>query len=647
MHQVTWNQDTEVYSDSLVFWAYPLSAFTLELEFEGYPVTTKTFATPNQWQRCAIPVPGPFVTFTFNNNTGNSYSLVLDEIALVRNDPVTGIPQPPPPPGQQPPPPPVVKKASVIFDDALRAPWSDVSSAATRHFDESTRVKTGTRSIRVDYLPWGELSLLSGPTWGQETPWAADSLKFDIYPTTQVSIVTVFYGSVDTYSANYPANQWTSVTVPCPSSSGYPVSFTRFRITNNTSNSPTCYFDNVQLVVNGTPPAKTTSHNVGLQQGWNMISSYVQPFDSTLSQLCSDVLQSLVLLKNGAGQVYWPEYGINTIGNWNAYSGYQTYMQSSDMLTLTGNQLSPETVPMPLVKGYNLVAYLRNSPMRIDSALASINDTGLVVKNNAGQVYWPAYAINNIGSMIPGQGYQLYTSRARTLTYPANGPGGTNESPGKVTTPTRFLLSFQNTGANALLLVQSAHLADGDEIAVWSSRATLVGSSVASSGRALVTIWGVDPVHPSVGGAKDGEDLHLTVWSAARQVEGSLPIESLHDFFSGETKQGARLQYRTDAVLIASVRSFNDIPSDFDLSQNYPNPFNPTTVIGFQIPVAARTTLKVFDLLGREVRTLVNDLHAPGSYQVQFDGTGLASGMYIYRLEAGTIVLNKRLMLLK
>jgi hypothetical protein len=90
-----------------------------------------------------------------------------------------------------------------------------------------------------------------------------------------------------------------------------------------------------------------------------------------------------------------------------------------------------------------------------------------------------------------------------------------------------------------------------------------------------------------------------------------------------------------------------DIPRDFALSQNYPNPFNPTTTISYQLPVDAHVTLIVSDVLGREMATLVNGQEEAGYKSVTFDGRRLASGIYIYRMTAGSFVETKRMMLLK
>lgn len=89
------------------------------------------------------------------------------------------------------------------------------------------------------------------------------------------------------------------------------------------------------------------------------------------------------------------------------------------------------------------------------------------------------------------------------------------------------------------------------------------------------------------------------------------------------------------------------LPSDFALYQNFPNPFNPSTAITFSLPMGAHVTLKVFDVMGREVHTLVNDVREAGNHQVQFDASDLASGVYFYRMQAGPVNIVKRLLLLK
>ena len=83
------------------------------------------------------------------------------------------------------------------------------------------------------------------------------------------------------------------------------------------------------------------------------------------------------------------------------------------------------------------------------------------------------------------------------------------------------------------------------------------------------------------------------------------------------------------------------------MEQNYPNPFNPVTNLEFGISDLGFVSLKVFDILGKEIATLVNEKLNPGNYKVEFDGSGLTSGVYFYRIEAGEFVDTKRMILVK
>ena len=91
----------------------------------------------------------------------------------------------------------------------------------------------------------------------------------------------------------------------------------------------------------------------------------------------------------------------------------------------------------------------------------------------------------------------------------------------------------------------------------------------------------------------------------------------------------------------------NVVPTSYTLSQNYPNPFNPSTQIRFTITQSGATTLKVYDVMGREVTTLVNETLAPGAYNVKFDATNLSSGTYLYVLTSGGYRLTNKMLLLK
>ena len=88
-------------------------------------------------------------------------------------------------------------------------------------------------------------------------------------------------------------------------------------------------------------------------------------------------------------------------------------------------------------------------------------------------------------------------------------------------------------------------------------------------------------------------------------------------------------------------------PKEFSLSQNYPNPFNPSTVIKYQLPKTSQVTLKVYDLLGNEIGTLVNEEKPAGFYEIELNALRLSSGFYIYKITAGNYVQTRKMILLK
>ncbi len=106
--------------------------------------------------------------------------------------------------------------------------------------------------------------------------------------------------------------------------------------------------------------------------------------------------------------------------------------------------------------------------------------------------------------------------------------------------------------------------------------------------------------------------------------------------------------YRPLSEIITSVNEkHNVIPNEYSLYQNYPNPFNPSTTITYELPKASFVTLKVFDMLGREIKSLVNGYKSQGKYSVNFNASNLASGVYFYKIESGEYSSIKKMLLLK
>jgi len=140
------------------------------------------------------------------------------------------------------------------------------------------------------------------------------------------------------------------------------------------------------------------------------------------------------------------------------------------------------------------------------------------------------------------------------------------------------------------------------------------------------------------------------------EIRSSLPAETLVLPAAGDTNYvlttrpigpEERYVFTTDKAQLVDVVPQRHLPLTYSLSQNYPNPFNPETNIQYSVPEQARVRLEVYNLLGQNVATLIDEVHAPGSYRAVFDGSGMASGVYFCRLEAGNRTIMQKMLLVR
>jgi hypothetical protein len=136
----------------------------------------------------------------------------------------------------------------------------------------------------------------------------------------------------------------------------------------------------------------------------------------------------------------------------------------------------------------------------------------------------------------------------------------------------------------------------------------------------------------------------------------TVSIENMDILLQDETGEIVNTELKSGEDITIYNKSVNKLiilsgevytPKVYSLKQNYPNPFNPTTSISFSIPSFAFTSLKVYDILGNEVATLVNEEKQAGTYEVRFDASNLSSGVYLYRLQAKDFTELKKMILLR
>jgi hypothetical protein len=145
-------------------------------------------------------------------------------------------------------------------------------------------------------------------------------------------------------------------------------------------------------------------------------------------------------------------------------------------------------------------------------------------------------------------------------------------------------------------------------------------------------------------------------WKKIGFVEGigNSAVSNVYTFTDNNIKENGKYYYRIKQLDFDGSFSYsNAVEVDinrvaaFDLAQNYPNPFNPATVINYQIPNKEKVSLIVYDVLGNQVKVLVDEVKDAGSYQVNFDAGKLATGVYMYRLKSGNLFISKKMLLIK
>ncbi len=383
--------------------------------------------------------------------------------------------------------------------------------------------------------------------------------------------------------------------------------------------------------------------------GWNMISFNMHPVDSSCATLFGS-LPGIVLVKNNNGQVYWPLYGVNTIGSVATGQGYQLYTDTLDTITIPGTPYNVATTPISLGAGWNMFAYLPQSSMDITTALAGITSQITIVKDNNGDVYWPEYSINNIGMMNPGQGYMSYMNQAVTLTYPDAGAAKRAVTADKtIALPlAKHYVLNKNTGVSATILATDVSLcgkpaADGVEVGAYDDQGNLVGSGVVMKGATAFSVWGKNSQKKIKDGLTKGEAINLKLWDGSKEY----PLE----FSESGSKSLAKMSYSDNGVFLGSL----SVPSSYFIKACA---VHGTCMAGsgimkimFDVAYDAKTlhelTINLFDVSGRLVRQIASGEYAAGHYTVMWNGSTTGAGMYIVQMKAESFDSKVRLMIVR
>jgi hypothetical protein len=335
-------------------------------------------------------------------------------------------------------------------------------------------------------------------------------------------------------------------------------------------------------------------------------------------------VESLELMKDEVGDIFYPEQQINTITNWEVTDGYQIYVNSKDTLEIEGTPVNPNSYPIAMqASKWYIISYLFDSPSPITTALSRIDSSIVLVKNDDGQIWYPAYGINQIGNMRPTEGYKIVLNENNTLIYntaPLFGKIANNE----IAINEYYETDFKQTGSNCSVILKLIDFDYADEFAVKTKSGDIVGTGINTTGTVALTVWGDNTYTEVKDGLAANEEISLYVWSKKENKEYPILIKEYKDLLSNQS-YSETLRFVSDGIFEVvltkdNISSVSELDSQLEI---YPNPAQDY----INITNHNYETYSILDLLGNKIQS--------GTLEGKnIPIRSIPAGTYLLRLEA-------------
>lgn len=365
-----------------------------------------------------------------------------------------------------------------------------------------------------------------------------------------------------------------------------------------------------------------------LNLGWNMVSLNIEPEENDVEELTRPLLENerLLMVKDGFGRFYRPDFNYNDIPFWDYAQGYQIKVSRDSRLEVQGITVASNH-PIDLIEGWQMVSYFPREAIAERTALSGIVDNLIIAKDGNGHFYLPAWDFSDIGDLLPGQGYQLKMTQDTELIY---------QRGDMVARDSRAILEhypvISPTAGNMSVLLLDA--GNYREVAALSADGLITGcGTVDMSGRVGIAVWGQD--ENGGFGLAAGENFQVHGWDG----DNEFPLDV--ELITGT------LEYATDEISVGRIISGDLVPSEFALYQSYPNPFNNEAVLRFDLPETASIQIYLFDSNGRLIDIVHQGELKAGRYTRVINAGNMSSGIYFCRFEIGQETHMTKLVLIR
>lgn len=373
-------------------------------------------------------------------------------------------------------------------------------------------------------------------------------------------------------------------------------------------------------------PGAEDDRELNLRTGWNLVSLNVQPDPDGIPEILQPLLDIGILqyVKDGSGRFFWPQAGFNNIPRWDVLQGYQINLTEDFILHARG-EVYDQRFPIPLQYGWNMVSYLPRETTDAIVALENIVEVMQIAKDGVGRFYIPEYNYSNLGNMREGQAYQIKVTEETELVYQLGDVRVAAHST-EYLLPSHFAPPTDQSNMSVLIISDS--LAFGWELGVFDQNDNLLGAGrFDQKGNCGLAVWGNE--------ATTSVNLQFKLWDGSNEYSTTVtPVLSSPI-------------WQKDGIFVASLNKETEIPITFGIHQAYPNPFNSTLRLNFAIENYSTTSLKVYDVQGRLVKSLLDKPMQTGRHTVVWNAEKISSGVYIVRLEQETKIAQVKVVLTK
>jgi hypothetical protein len=361
------------------------------------------------------------------------------------------------------------------------------------------------------------------------------------------------------------------------------------------------------------------SQSLNMAKGWSGISSYLLPVDPQVADMFSPINNSLFIMYNFEG-LYWPSQGVNTLGNWNTWSGYVIKLTENAVLNIYGSEVMDKQVNLEV--SWNLIPVLSTSDVDVVSMFAGV--TGFyVAKDVAGSgVYWPAYNYNSIGNLKTGKSYLILMTSPGSITFPSGSFKTStiepvdfeNVTPWKdvVYTPASHLVAFADDATSGF--------ENGDIIAAFTPAGLCAGMNVYSKDGAGLTLNGDDSYSNEVDGFASNEDISYKLYRPSSGETFELKVT-----YDASLDNTGKFNVNSMSAITEVKMSVTGIEQNGDSHLRiYPNPTQGVfTIEGMD----NNASIRIYNTFGEEI--FVNTLSASG----KIDLSGHSKGVYFISIE--------------